>query len=326
MKRTFVVLFAISLVACSMNYDKTPTGLAYKIFKGSGTEKPKAGEFIKFNIEYKLEDRDSVLQSTFGTIPGYSALDTGKRTEYSYMEVIPLMSVGDSAVISVSVDSLKSRKLIENYTPLLVKGQVLLIKVKLLQIFKDEKDVLADYQKAQEIQKDNEIKVVEAYMAKNNLKGVKTKSGAYVVIENAGDAALKADSGKLVSVMYRGYLLTTGKVFDTNMDTTKGHTAPYEFVVGTHSGSIQGLSDAMPYFGKGGKGKVLIPSMLGYGPQAQSADLPPFSNLVFDVEINDVKDAPPQQMNPMMQQQMQEQMQQQMQQQQQEEEKKKPNK
>ena len=34
------------------------------------TEKPKAGEFIKFNIEYKLEDRDSVLQSTFGSIPG----------------------------------------------------------------------------------------------------------------------------------------------------------------------------------------------------------------------------------------------------------------
>lgn len=315
MKKTFVVLFAISFVACSMNYDKTPSGLAYKIFRGNGTEKPKAGQFIKFNVEYKLEDRDSVLQSTFGSIPGYSGIDTGKRVQYSYMEVLPLMSVGDSAVISINIDSLKSKKLIENYTPLLVKGQVLLIKLKLLQIFKEEKDVLADYKKSQDEQKVNEIKSIEGYMAKNNLKGVKSKNGVYVVVENAGDPTLKADSGKLVTLMYRGYLQTTGKVFDTNMDTTKGHSDPIQFVVGA-PGTIQGFGEGLPYFGKGGKGKLLIPSMLGYGPQPQGPDLPAFSNLVFDIEVKDVKDAPAQNMNPMQQQQMQQQLQEQMQQQQ----------
>ncbi len=322
MKRTFVALFAISLVACGMNYDKTPSGLTYKIFRGNGTEKPKAGEFIKFNIEYKLEDRDSVLQSTFGSIPGYSAIDTGKRVQYSYMEVLPLMSVGDSAVISINVDSLKSKKLIENYTPLLVKGQVLLIKLKLLQVFKQEKDVLADYKKAQDEQKGNEIKSLEGYMAKNNLKGVKSKNGVYVVVENAGDPALKAGSRESLLTLMCTAVITaeaTGKEYlITNMDTTKGHTDPIQFVVGA-PGTIQGFSEGLPYFGKGGKGKLLIPSMLGYGPQPQGADLPGFSNLVFDIEVKDVKDAPPaQNMNPMQQQQMQQQLQEQMQQQQQE--------
>jgi hypothetical protein len=108
MKRTVVVLLAISFIACSMNYDKTPSGLAYKIFPGKGGEKPKPGEFIKFNVEYRLADRDSVLQTTYNGIPGYSDLDTSKRVKYSFMEIMPLMGVGDSAVVSISIDSLKS--------------------------------------------------------------------------------------------------------------------------------------------------------------------------------------------------------------------------
>jgi FKBP-type peptidyl-prolyl cis-trans isomerase len=135
-------------------------------------------------------------------------------------------------------------------------------------------------------------------MKKHNLKGIKTKNGAYVVLESPGDASLKADSGKLASVMYRGYLQSNGKVFDTNMDTTKGHTDPIQVPVGSRN-SIQGWNDALPYFGKGGKGKILVPAMLAYGPQAQGADIPAFSNLVFDVVITDVQDMPKTSGNPM---------------------------
>lgn len=180
-------------------------------------------------------------------------------------------------------------------------------KVKLLQIFKDEKDVMADYEKSMEEEKNSEIKSIEDYLAKNNLKGSKAKNGTYVVIENAGDPALKADSGKKVSVMYRGKLLSTGYEFDTNMDSSKGHTEPLEFVVGA-PGMIPGFSDGLPFFGKGGKGKLYIPAFLGYGQQRQGNEIPAFSNLVFDIEVKDVTDAPAQPVNPM-QQQMQEQMQ-----------------
>jgi len=301
MKRTVVVLMAISFIACSMNYDKTPSGLAYKIFPGKGGEKPKAGEFIKFNLEYRLADRDSVLQSTFTGLPAYSDLDTSKRVKYTFMEIMPLLSVGDSAVVSLSIDSLKSKGIIPEYSPILVKGQILTTRVKLLQIFKDEKAMLADYDSSLEREKNVEIKSLEDYMAKNNMKGTKTKLGAYVVIDNPGDQTNKADSGKIATVMYRGYLQSNGKVFDTNMDTTKHHTDPINIPVGSR-GSIQGFSECLPYFGKGGKGKFLIPAMLGYGPQAQGADIPAFSNLIFDIEVMDVKAAPAAPANPMMQQ------------------------
>jgi FKBP-type peptidyl-prolyl cis-trans isomerase FkpA len=300
MKTTIAVLFAISLVACNMNYDKTPSGLTYKIFhEGSGGDKPKAGEFVKFNLEYRLADRDSVLQTTYNSIPAYSNLDTGKKVEYSFWEIVPQMSVGDSAVVSMSIDSLKSRNLIPDYSPLFVKGQVLSVKLKLLKIFKDEKGMIADYDSAIELEKGKELKSLEGYMAKNNLKGIKSKNGVYVVIDNAGDTSMKADSGKIATLKYRGYLETTGKVFDTNMDSTKGHTDPIQIAVGSRS-AIQGFSEGLPYFGKGGKGKLLIPAMLGYGPQPSGPDLPAFSNLIFDIEVLDVQNPPKGAGNPMM--------------------------
>jgi FKBP-type peptidyl-prolyl cis-trans isomerase len=160
-------------------------------------------------------------------------------------------------------------------------------------VFKDEKDMIADYQSSLEKEKDAEVKSLEEYMKAHNLKGVKTPNGAFAVIENPGDQSAKGDTGKVVSIMYKGYLQSNGKVFDTNMDTTKGHTAPYQFAVGSRR-TIAGWNEALPYFGKGGKGKILVPAMLAYGPQDQGPDIPAFSNLIFDIELLNVEDAPPQ--------------------------------
>jgi FKBP-type peptidyl-prolyl cis-trans isomerase FkpA len=290
MKKILLALFILSIAACNMNYEKTPSGLAYKIFKGKSTVKAKPGQFAKFNMRYILADRDSTFSSTYGKIPAYSAIDTGKRVKYSFMEILPLMSEGDSAEVSISIDTLKNMGLIPKYDNMFVQGQIIKCKVQLLKLFNNEKDVIDDYQKSIDKEKNAETKALENYMAKHNLKGTKTKNGAYVVIENAGDPSLKADSGKVAVLMYKGYL-ENGTVFDTNMDTTKGHTDPIQVSVGSR-GSIQGFSECFPYFGKGGKGKFLIPSMLGYGGTPQGADIPAFSNLIFDIQVIDVTDMP----------------------------------
>ncbi len=132
-------------------------------------------------------------------------IDTGKRVRYSFMEILPLMSEGDSAEVSISIDTLKNMGVIPEYNAMFVKGQIVKCKVQLLKVFNNEKDMLDDYQKSIDKEKDAEDKGLENYMAKKNLKGIKTKNGAYVVIENAGDPSLKADSGKVATLMYKGY-------------------------------------------------------------------------------------------------------------------------
>ena len=45
-------------------------------------------------------------------------------------------------------------------------------------------------------------------MASKGLKGTKTTNGAFVIQDNPGDATLKADSGKIAAVKYKGYLMS----------------------------------------------------------------------------------------------------------------------
>jgi FKBP-type peptidyl-prolyl cis-trans isomerase len=91
--------------------------------------------------------------------------------------------------------------------------------------------------------------------------------------------------------MYRGTFLD-GKKFDGNMDSDSPNKQPLEFVIG-QGGVIKGLEDGLKMFNKGGRGKIFIPAMLGYGPNGSAPVIPPYASLVFDIEVLDVKIAPP---------------------------------
>ena len=55
-----VILGACALVilaACNVNYEKTPSGLAYKIFRGKNGDSLKPGSFVKFNMRIILPEK-----------------------------------------------------------------------------------------------------------------------------------------------------------------------------------------------------------------------------------------------------------------------------
>ena len=81
----------------------------------------------------------------------------------------------------------------------------------------------------------------------------------------------------IITVKYKGYLLD-GTVFDQN-------TTGVDFRLGS---LIRGWQIGFQKFKKGGKGKLLIPSALGYGSAAQG-NIPKNSVLIFDVELVDIK-------------------------------------
>jgi FKBP-type peptidyl-prolyl cis-trans isomerase FkpA len=286
----FVSISKLNAQTQAGNVLQTKSGLTYKVIPGNDGAKPQQGEFAKFQLKYTAGAKDSVLHSSFNTIPDYIPVDTSAQAQYSFMEIIPKMAEGDSAYIVVSVDSLVNKKMIPAYNETFKEGSNIKCQVKLLKVFSSDSAVKEDYQKETELEKNREIKNIEAYMTKTGLKGVKTKSGAYVVLETPGDATLKADSGKVASIKYKGYLFN-GSVFDTNMDSTKGHTEPIQVNVGKGE-VIKGWDECLPYFGKGGKGKVFVPAMLGYGPQPMGNEIPAYSNLIFDIEIADVTAQP----------------------------------
>ncbi len=118
--------------------------------------------------------------------------------------------------------------------------------------------------------------IIKTYVADAGLKAQRHESGIYFVIDSAGSAE-KPNIGSTVTVHYRGTLLN-GQQFDASYD--RGEPATFSL-----SQVVQGWQIGIPFFGRGGKGTLIIPSGLAYGPQGRPGSIPPNSVLRFDVEV-----------------------------------------
>lgn len=125
-------------------------------------------------------------------------------------------------------------------------------------------------------------KLILAYIQANNLTTTAkpTGSGLYYIVTDQGDATRPIYTST-VYVKYRGYLLD-GTQFDSSYEASE---QPVQFTVG---GVIKGFGEGLKLFGKGGKGKLIIPSTLGYGSTI-SGDIPANSVLIFDFELVNFK-------------------------------------
>ncbi len=279
------------------SFQKTKSGLLYKIISDGKGPLVKRGEFIKVNFEQKINfaknNKDSILGTSYTGMPTYAPIDSVGPV-YNPAEIFPLLRKGDSVVVMMMADTLEKKN--GQLPPFISKKDKITLHLKVLEILPTEEAVRNDQQQLIATQKAKEVAVLESYIAKNKINAIKLPSGVYYEILSQG-AGPKADSGKLVAVLYTGYTLD-GKPFDSNTDSTKQSEngkhplEPFEFIAGVQ-GSIAGMLEGVQYFNKGGKGRLFIPSMLAYGSNPPpGAPFEPFSNLVFDIEVVDVKAAP----------------------------------
>ena len=89
--------------------------------------------------------------------------------------------------------------------------------------------------------------------------------------------------GALVSVHYTG-LLEDGTKFDSSLDRGR----PIEFVLGVGR-VIKGWDMGLMGMKEGGKRTLHIPSALAYGDRQMGPHITPHSNLIFHVELLEVK-------------------------------------
>jgi peptidylprolyl isomerase len=108
-----------------------------------------------------------------------------------------------------------------------------------------------------------------------------TLSGLSYVVVNPGDGDL-IQKNNAVTVHYSGFF-TNGELFDSSIK----YDEPIKFPVGKGA-VIQGWDEGLQLMRKGAKFKLFIPYHLGYGDQGSPPEIPPYSNLVFDVEVLEV--------------------------------------
>jgi FKBP-type peptidyl-prolyl cis-trans isomerase FkpA len=286
------VLPAIMMtVACTnIGYDKTKSGMEYKIFPTGKGAQLKQGDVVKFDI--RITYKDSLLGETYGSVPGYIVVDSVGRP-HDFSEILKDMKVGDSAVTIQFYDTL-IRSNPQGGPSFMKKGDKLKTNLKILGVFSKQDSAMADYQMEMENFKKRQMDEVEAYLKKNNIKAERLRN-AFVEVQEKG-TGVPADSGKIVSVKYTGYNFA-GKFFDSNIDSTKQtqrHSMePFTFVV-KQQGAVMGMLEAVASFNKGGKGRMFIPSFAGYGQQGNPPAILPNEHLIFDIEVVEVQDMPEQ--------------------------------
>ncbi len=116
---------------------------------------------------------------------------------------------------------------------------------------------------------------------KKEPKTITTKSGLkYQDLKvGTGPAVKKRDT---IEVHYTGWLYRNGKKgkkFDSSLDRKE----PFRFRVGGRV--IAGWNEGVVGMKVGGKRVLIIPSKLGYGAEGAGDDIPPNSDLIFEVEV-----------------------------------------
>jgi FKBP-type peptidyl-prolyl cis-trans isomerase len=290
----FALAFIVIIGGCNSGYDKTSTGLAYKIVSDGKGKKLKVGQMIKLHGVIVLAGKDSILTSTYGGLPVYQMVDSGKKS-HDFTEILYKCRVGDSIIAVAQVDSMVKWGA-WNYNQLLNRRDMIITRIKILDVFDNEAAQKADFEKEKQKFLAADTKWVEDYIKKKGIKAQKTKSGSFVEVTNPG-VGIKGDSGMIVSVKYTGRFMTNDVPFDSNIGGSFGHDAPFEFAVGQGQ-VIRAWDEGFAFFGKGGKGRIFAPSMQAYGGQKKDAAgaspaIPAFSHLMFEIEVLDVKSQQP---------------------------------
>lgn len=298
MKLKFTLPVAAALLMASCGSDSQfdgftrakENGLHYKFFKHNDeAAKVESGSGLYFSYVISTYPKDSVVLKSKDVSQdgsGYTRFLVTKPTFHgSFEEGFMMMHEGDSAAFIIPADSFFMKTMGMNELPkgispgTYLKG-VFAIKdvVSKQEVEENQKKQMAEQEAAMREMEAKEKNDREKYLTDNKISQMATASGL-IYIETKKGSGAKPTANDIVKVHYTGKLLD-GTTFDSSVDRGQ----PVEFPLNQ---VIPGWTEGLQLMAKGGKAKLIVPSTIGYGPRGQGP-IPPFSTLVFDVELIDI--------------------------------------
>ena len=110
-----------------------------------------------------------------------------------------------------------------------------------------------------------------------------TESGLRYIIHEEGDGP-EAEAGQTVSVQYIGRLASDGTIFDQSFE----RGAAIDFPLG-QGNVIPGWDEGIDLLQVGDQATLILPADIAYGAQGSGGAIPPNSELLFYVELEEVQ-------------------------------------
>jgi len=267
------------------------SGYDYEHIVENNGAKPNVGDFVYFNMDL-YDHQDSLLQSyrSQDPIPSVEILDASdeNRKKNPLLDIISLLSIGDSVAIIVPRDSVggmpPGMEDVPHIEYHIVPAEILTKEEQQARMQKLNAERLAAMEEMRK-----ELPRVEE-LTKNTLADYKagrldlseTPNGVKYIIHERGEGNLPV-AQNMVTMNYYGLTVSDGQRFDDSFSRGRGYT----FRV-ANDAVIQGWHDIAPFLPLGSKASVFIPSSLGYREQGSPPNIGPNAELYFYLEVADL--------------------------------------
>jgi len=276
-----VALIALG-TACSEHrgFKKDKQGFYYKFYEKNKNEaQPQVGDIVE--LTYTLRTSDSILVDN---VPMHEEIIESIYTGDIYA-ALRMMHLGDSATFILNGDTFFHYFMRQ---PFRFEKKDLYFDLKLHKITSPEKfeqiqmEQRRRYEAMIEELRLEEDDLINNYISDNNIKTKPTNSGLYL-IKTANGSGKAIKNGSKVAVHYTGKFID-GTVFDSS--TERG--IPLEFTVGEER-FIAGWDEAILLLRGGDRATALLPSKLAYGARGLDYAIPPYTPIIFDLEVVSVQ-------------------------------------
>jgi FKBP-type peptidyl-prolyl cis-trans isomerase len=263
--------------------EPSPTGLYFiETLAGKGA-KIDSGVWVKAHFKVSLIDGKQIFSTLDRGEP--MSFEYGKRFDTpGFEEGVGKMLKGGKATLivpsKIAFGEMGRGAMVPPYSTVIYDLEVVDVQSKA----DHDKQVADDKKKEQvkvETNKKQEGALMQKYLKEKNINAKPTASGL-IYVEKVKGTGTKAAAGKKVKVHYTGTLLD-----GTKFDSSRDRNEPFEFTLGQGQ-VIKGWDEGIALMNVGGKATLVIPSAIAYGDRDMGT-IPPFSTLVFDVELLDVK-------------------------------------
>jgi len=261
-----------------------PSGLMLIQDKAGKGKLPQNGDVVKVNFSVNTIDGQTLF-STFEREPMDITIGEPFDTE-GFNEGITYLKKGERTRLIVpsklAFDSIGRGQVVAPYTTLIYDVEVLDIRsaeevAREAALKKKNEEAAAQKAKLDESAK------IQNYIQQHNITVTPNESGLYYIETEPGTGAQAAE-GKEVTVNYTLYNIE-GKKLQSSLDSGQ----PFKFKLGEGQ-VIAGWDEGIALMKAGGKATLVIPSAIAYGATQRGADIPPYSPLVFEVELLEVSE------------------------------------
>lgn len=274
------ILIILAFHSCNQadkGFQKHPSGITYRFFtmNPEGVT-PSPGDILVVSIKIATSEGAVVDQSDFYRMQLGKPMYKG-----DFYTALSLIQVGDSVCFKLDAAGFFEKHKKGDLPVEFQQGDPVYIYLKLKNVLTSQ-ELEEEKASIYHTDREQEMGLLRDFIELTNTTAKPSSSGLYYVELKQGSGR-KTENGKTLVVHYTGKTID-GKIFDSSVQREK----PFTFVLGQGQ-VIKGWDEGFLLMKEGGQARFIIPSDLAYGKDGYSNLILPYSTLVFDVELLEIR-------------------------------------